>query len=78
MPVDKAKGLAYLLRAIDLAPTNVNVLTDLAAAYLSDLQFNKAREYAEKAIRIDPSSTVTRDVLDSIDCFQKRYRQFSE
>jgi tetratricopeptide (TPR) repeat protein len=73
---DKAKGLAYLHRAVDLAPTNVNILTDLAAAYLSDLQFHKAREYAETAMRIDPSSNVIREVLSNIDRFQRNLRRF--
>jgi Tfp pilus assembly protein PilF len=43
----------------------VNILTDLAAAYLSDLQFDKAREYAEKAMVFDPDSNVAREVLSS-------------
>ena len=73
---DKAKGLAYLHRAVDLTPTDVNILTDLAAAYLSDLQFHKAREYAETAMRIDPNSDVTREVLSNIDRFQRNLRRF--
>jgi len=75
---DKAKGLAYLHRAIDLAPTNVNILTDLAAAYLSDLQFHKARNYAEKAMEIDPHSNIAREVLDNIDRFQRNHGRFGE
>ena len=67
---EKGKGLAYLHRAKDLAPTNVNILTDLAAAYLSDLQFRKAREFAEAAVRIDPDSSVAREVLHNVDRFQ--------
>src|SRR4030043_1543744 len=74
--VGKARGLAYLHRAVDLAPTNVNILTDLAAAYLSDLQFHKAREYAETALKIDPNSNVTREVLSNIDRFQRNIRRF--
>jgi tetratricopeptide (TPR) repeat protein len=73
---DKAKGLAYLHRAVDLAPTSVNILTDLAVAYLSDLQFHKAREYAETAMRIDPNSNVTREVLANIDRFQRNLKRF--
>ena len=73
---DKAKGLAYLHRAIDLAPTNVNILTDLAAIYLSDLQFHKAREYAERAVRIDPNSNVAREVLHSIGRFERDLWRF--
>jgi tetratricopeptide (TPR) repeat protein len=75
---DKAKGLAYLHRAVDLAPTNVNILTDLAAAYLSDFQFDKAREYAETAVRIDPNSSLAREVLANIDGFQKRLGRFGK
>ncbi len=75
---DKAKGLAYLHRAIDLAPTNVNILTDLAAVYLSDLQFHKAREYAETAVQIAPGSNVAREVLNSIDRFQGDHGGFSK
>ena len=68
---DKAEGLAYLHRAVDLTPTSVNILTDLAAAYLSDLQFDKAREYAEIAVGIDPDSSIAREVLATIDRFQR-------
>jgi len=73
---DKAKGLAYLHRAVDLAPINVNILTDLAVAYLSALQFHEAREYAERAMSIDPNSNLTREVLANIDRFQRNLRRF--
>ncbi len=75
---DKAKGLAHLHRAIDLAPTDVNILTDLAAAYLSDLEFHKARQYAETAIGIDPHSHLARELLDNIDRFQTDHGQVGE
>jgi len=73
---DKEKGLAHLHKAVELAPTNVNILTDLAAAYLSDLQFHKARGYAETAMRIDPNSDLTREVLANIDRFQRKLGRF--
>lgn len=73
---DKEKGLAHLHKAVELAPTNVNILTDLAAAYLSDLQFHKARGYAETAVRIDPNSDVSREVLANIDRFQRKLGRF--
>jgi len=75
---DKAKGLAYLHRAIDLAPTNVNILTDLAVANLSARQFDKARKYAETALRIDPNSSLARNVLDNINRFQRDLGRSSE
>ena len=75
---NKAEGLAYLHNAIDLMPTNVNIIMDLAVAYLSDLQFHKAREYAEKAIRIEPGSNIAREVLNNIERFQKDHGGFDE
>ncbi len=75
---DKVKGLDYLHRAIDLEPTNVNILNDLAAAYLSGLQFDKAREYAEKSTRIAPDNDVARDILNNIDRFQGDLGQLGE
>jgi tetratricopeptide (TPR) repeat protein len=75
---DKAKGLAYLHKAIDLAPTNVNILTDLAVAYLSALQFKKARDYAEAAMRSDPSNIMAQDVLKNVLSFDKGFRQRSK
>lgn len=75
---DKAKGLAYLHRAVDLAPTNVNILIDLASAYLSGLQFHKAREYAEMAVRIDPNSNAATEILANICRFQRKLGRFAE
>ena len=68
---NKVKGLAYLHKALHLTPTSVNILTDLAVAYLSDLQLGKAHEYAETAVRIDPNSNLAREVLANIDRFQR-------
>jgi tetratricopeptide (TPR) repeat protein len=75
---NKAEGLAYLQRAADLSPSSVNILTDLAAAYLSDLQFHKARGYAEIAVGIDPNSSLAREVLATIDRFQRDIGRFAE
>jgi tetratricopeptide (TPR) repeat protein len=72
---NKEKGSAYLLKAHKLAPTSINILTDLAAAYLTDLQFNKARQYAERAIRIAPNNTMAREVLEKINSFQTHYKR---
>lgn len=75
---DEARGLAHLHRAADLEPINVNILNDLAVAYLSGLRFDKAREYAEKAMRIAPDNNVARGILDNIDRFRGASGQFGE
>lgn len=73
---NKTDGFKYLHQAAELAPRNVNILTDLAVAYLSDFEFDKAREYAEKAIGFDPSSNIAREVLERVDRFEREYRGF--
>ncbi len=67
---DKAQGLEYLHRALELAPASVNILNDLAAAYLFDYQFCRAREYVEQVLRIAPNNDLARKLRDGIDRFE--------
>ena len=75
---DKAKGLAYLHRAINLAPDNVNILNDMAAAYLLMAKFKEAKEFAERAVKIEPQNALAQDVLKNIDRFQRAQGGFGE
>lgn len=70
----KVKGLKYLGRAVGLAPDNENILTDLAAAYLRDGHFDKAREYAEQAVKANPKSALAKDVLNTTFRFREGLR----
>jgi len=72
---DTARGLVSLEKASRLAPDNANILTDLAMAYLSLLNTEKAREYAESAVRIDSTNSLAQNVLKRIQGFSKGYRQ---
>ncbi len=72
---DRMKGLVYLHKANDLLPTNVNILTDLAVAYMSLGNIDEAKEYVEKALQIDPGSTIARELVDNLDRFQKEYKR---
>lgn len=64
---DKVDGLAHLYRAMDLSPTNANVLTDLATAMLVLRNIDKAREYGEDAVRVDSGHTLAQKLLENID-----------
>ena len=64
---ERQDGLAHLYRAQKLLPTDVNILTDLAAAMLIMGNINKAREYGKKAIAIDPENTLVRGLLENAD-----------
>jgi tetratricopeptide (TPR) repeat protein len=75
---NEAKGFDCLHRALDLDPTNVGILNDLAAAYLSGLQLDEARKYAEKAMRIDPDNKLARGILDNVDHFQADFGRRGE
>ena len=75
---DAAKGLTLLEEANRLAPTNTNILTDLAVAYLSSTSINKAKEYAERAVKLDPLNTVAQDVFKKVISFDKGFRQRGE
>ncbi len=72
---DVGRGLPLLKEANRLAPDNVNILTDLAVAYLSSVNMDKAREYAERAVQLDPTNSVAQDVLRTILGFSKRFSQ---
>lgn len=72
---DVGRGLSLLKEANRLAPDNANILTDLAVAYLSSVNMDKAREYAERAVQLDPTNSVAQDVLRTILGFSKRFNQ---
>ncbi len=69
---DIARGLSLLKEANLLAPDNANTLTDLAVAYLSLVNMDKASEYAERAVQLDPTNSVAQDVLRTVLGFIKR------
>ena len=62
---DSKKGLELLHQADKLAPGTVNILTDLAVAYLA-IDFKKARKYAEQAVAAGPDDSLAQQVLSKI------------
>ncbi|MFC1935518.1 tetratricopeptide repeat protein [Chloroflexota bacterium] len=72
---DKLEGLAQLYRAAELAPDNANILTDLAAAFLTMGNLDKAREYGKEALGVDPGHTLAQDLLRNIDLLRKKFGQ---
>jgi tetratricopeptide (TPR) repeat protein len=70
---DKLKGLEQLRRANELEPSSVNVLLDLANAYLTMLDFEKAKMYADRALGIEPGNGLAREVSEKITEFNKMY-----
>jgi tetratricopeptide (TPR) repeat protein len=67
---DRSKGLELLHQANNLAPGTVNILTDMAVAYLA-LDFKEARRYAERAVAASPDNFLAQQVLDKIQMAEK-------
>ena len=63
---DRTEGIGHLYRALELSPCNLHAMTDLATAMLMLGNIKKAREYGEKALRLDPGYVLARNLLETI------------
>lgn len=72
---DRLKGMEYLQQACDLAPTNVNILLDLANVYLENLNFEKAQQYAKRALGLEPGNSLAQQVFEKVCQFQRDYEK---
>jgi tetratricopeptide (TPR) repeat protein len=68
---DRVEGMTHLFRALELSPTNVHATTDLGAAMLILGNTSKAREYGEKALRLDPGYELARSLVDMVERIEK-------
>jgi len=50
----RAEDISHLYRALELSPSNIHARADLAGSLLMLRDIKKAREYGEKALRLDP------------------------
>jgi tetratricopeptide (TPR) repeat protein len=64
---DRITGRLYLEEALGRAPDDVNILTDLSTTHLIDLDLVKAREYGDRALRIDPGNNLATRLMGKID-----------
>ena len=66
----RIRGLNLLREANCLDPRNVNILNDLAVAYMGT-NLRRARQYAEQAASIEPGNPVAKDILRQIGVFEE-------
>jgi tetratricopeptide (TPR) repeat protein len=64
---NRTEGIGHLYRALELSPSNLHAMMDLATAMLMLRNMEKAREYGEKALRLDPDYVLARNLLKTID-----------
>jgi Tfp pilus assembly protein PilF len=59
-------GLYYLQRALSLDPANMDILDEMATAYINIHDLNKARQCINQAIEIDPDSPITKKLMTNL------------
>jgi len=57
---------------LELSPSNLHAMMDLATAMLMLRNIEKAREYGEKALRLDPNYALARNLLKTIDAIERK------
>ena len=72
---DSVEGLAQLHRAAELAPGNTNILTELAAAFLTMGNLDEAEKYGNKVLRIHPDHALALDLLKNVNRLREMFRQ---
>ena len=70
---EKAAGLALLYRAVELAPDNPDIHTDMAHAFLAIGNLDKAVEHGREALDIEPDHLLAQDLLRKIDLLRERF-----
>jgi tetratricopeptide (TPR) repeat protein len=75
---DRIKSMQLLHKANELAPSNLNILLDLANAYFITLDFKNARMYADRALLVDPANKLAQNILSKIEVIQKMNMQSKE
>ncbi len=59
-------AVALLSRAVEADPAYVDGLANLALAFFRLEQYERARTYAERVLRLDPQNQLARQILDAI------------
>jgi tetratricopeptide (TPR) repeat protein len=71
----KAEGLALLEQALQMAPTEVSILTDLAVLHAQEQRFDQALIYARRAVELAPNYPLARQVLANLSHFKQEYER---
>lgn len=69
---NQKQGLIVLQRALNIAPNDTFILSDLGMCYLGSREFQKAQEVFQKLIAIEPHNNKAKECLEACNYFQKR------
>ena len=68
----ETEGLDHLNSALELAPTDVHIMTDLGTAMLMLRDITMARQYAEDALRIDPTYDLAKRLAETVERIERK------
>ena len=68
-------GLESLEKALNMSPTHISSLTDLAMLHTHQQNFDMALIYAHRAVTLAPSDSLTQDILHNITYFKQEYER---
>jgi tetratricopeptide (TPR) repeat protein len=68
----ETEGLDHLNSALELAPTDVHIMTDLGTAMLMLRDITMARQYAEDALRIDPTYDLAKKLAETVELIDRK------
>jgi tetratricopeptide (TPR) repeat protein len=71
----KAEGLALLEKALQLAPTYIPILTNLAMLHGLEHRFDQALTYARRAVELAPTYPLAREVLARLTQFKREFER---
>jgi Flp pilus assembly protein TadD len=63
---NRTEGISHLYRALELSSSNIHAMTDLATAMLILGNLDKATEYREKALTVEPNYVLAQELLKVI------------
>ncbi len=71
----KAEGQTLLEQALQMAPTEVSILTDLAMVHAQEQRFDQALVYARRAVELAPNYPLAREVLTNLSHFKREFER---
>lgn len=71
----KQEGQALLEKALNMDPTHISTLTDLAMLYGQEQHFERALIFARRAVQLAPSDPLAQEVLAGLTHFKQEFER---
>ena len=75
---EKKQGLVILERALNLAPSDPLILSDLGICHLNNKNFDRANLLFRKVLEIEPDNEKIKECLYAVKFFKAEFKKFRE